>query len=140
MSQSNIEKPTLQEQILNLYTEGADDVEVAASLNLPKERFFQLYEENVGFKKIVDIGRTKSEAWWNQVARRNLLTKGFQGSTWAMNMKNKYKWADKVDVGDKTNESPHDVRELESEIKRTMERIKHSAPAVARKIMEGDDD
>lgn len=133
-------KPTLQEQILSLYEEGAYDEEVAASLNLPKARFLALYEENPQFKKIVDIGRTKCEAWWNAVARRNLLTKGFQSATWAFNMKNRFHWADKIDVGDKSGETSHSAAELESEIKKTMDNIARVAPHKARQIMEGKDD
>lgn len=133
-------KPTLQEQILSLYEEGASDEEIAASLNLSKTRFLALYEENPQFKTIVDIGRTKAEAWWNAVARRNLLTRGFQGATWAFNMKNRFYWADKIDVGDKSSETPHSEAELQSEIKKTMDNIARVAPHKARQIMEAKDD
>lgn len=133
-------KPTLQEKMLALYAEGADDSEVAALLDLPKERYLQLYEENPAFKKIIDIGRTKAEAWWNNVARRNLLTKGWQGATWAMNMKNRFKWADKMDIGERLDGSPHDAADLEAEIKRTMQRIQKVDPKKARAIMEAQDD
>lgn len=132
-------KPTLQEQILELYSEGASDVEVAASLSLPIDRFNALYEENPSFKKIVDIGRTKSEAWWNAVSRRNLLTKGFQGSTWAFNMKNRFRWADKIDVGE-SDGTVHSTEELNDEIRKTMDRIAVVAPHKARQIMEAKDD
>ena len=123
MSEQQSNGPTLHEQILNLYNEGADDVEVAAFLNLPKKRFDELYEENSAFAKVVDIGRTKSAAWWHHVARRNLLTKGFQGSTWAMTMKNKFGWRDRVDVLE-TNEQHQDAKQMELEIQNAMERIK----------------
>lgn len=131
---------TLQEKMLALYQEGADDVEVASALGLSEQRYAQIYEENIQFKKIVDLGRTMSKAWWYAVSRRNLLSKGFQGTTWGMNMKNRFKWADKVDVGEKSLEGPDDVRELEKEIRHTVDRIKEKAPAMARKILEGSDD
>lgn len=138
MDQPN--KPTLQEQILELYQEGAHDSEVAASLNLPEARFYQLYEENIQFKKIVDIGRTKAKAWWMAAGRKNLLSKGFQGATWNFNMKNQFQWADKVDVGDRGNESPDTVQELERDIRKTMDNIQKNAPHLARRIMEGEND
>lgn len=131
---------TLQEQILALYGEGAGDEEVAASLNLPFPRFLQLYEENVSLKKIVDIGRTKSQAWWYAVARRNLLSKGWQGATWAFNMKNRFHWADKIDVGDKDGETSYSITELQSDIAKTMANIERVAPHKARQIMEAKDD
>ncbi|MEG0161104.1 MAG: hypothetical protein RR877_09820 [Aurantimicrobium sp.] len=139
MSEHQSNEPTLHEKILNLYSEGADDVEVAALLNLPEKRFKELYEENSGFAKVVDIGRTKAAAWWHHVARRNLVTKGFQGSTWAMVMKNRLGWRDRVDVLE-TNESTQKSAELEKEIQDTMARIQNKSPAQFRQIMGGDDD
>lgn len=139
MSEQQSKGPTLHEQILNLYSEGADDTEVSAFLNLPKARFDELYEENPAFAKVVDIGRTKAAAWWHHVARRNLVTKGFQGSTWAMNMKNRFGWRDRVDVLE-TNEQHQDTKKLEEEIQNTMERIQRVDPKRHRKIMGGDDD
>lgn len=138
MSEQQSKEPTLHEQILNLYSEGADDTEVAGFLNLPKKRFDELYEENSAFAKVVDIGRTKAAAWWHHVARRNLLTKGFQGSTWAMVMKNRMGWRDKVDVLE-TNEAHQDAKQLEKDIQNTLERIQKTAPATFRKII-GDGD
>jgi len=132
--------PTLQEKILSLYSEGASDVEVAAALGLSERRFAQMYEELPAFAKIVDLGRTKEKAWWYHVGRRNLTSKTFQGTTWNMNMKNRFKWADKVDVGDKSNEGPDDVRELEKELRDTVERLKDKAPHLVRSVMEGSND
>lgn len=132
--------PTLQEKMLLLYSEGADDVEVAAALDLDEGRFRALYEELPSFKKIVDLGRTKSKAWWYHAGRRNLLSKGFQGATWNMNMKNRFKWADKVDIGDKGSEGPETAAELEGEIINTVQRIHKTAPNLARKIMADSDD
>ena len=133
-------EPSLQEKMISLYSEGASDVEVAASLGLPKARFMEMYEENTGFQKVVDVGRTMSEAWWNQVARRNLLSKGWQGSTWAFNMKNRYNWMDKMDAGGRDDATPLNVDELTTELHNTVKRIESLNPAMARKIMEGGED
>lgn len=133
-------EPSLQEKMISLYSEGASDVEVAASLGLPKARFMEMYEENTGFQKVVDVGRTMSEAWWNQVARRNLLSKGWQGSTWAFNMKNRYNWMDKMDAGGRDDATPLNVDELTTELHNTVKRIESLNPAMARKIMEGEVD
>ncbi len=139
-SQKKANEPSLQEKMISLYSEGASDVEVAASLGLPKARFMEMYEENTGFQKVVDVGRTMSEAWWNQVARRNLLSKGWQGSTWAFNMKNRYNWMDKMDAGGRDDATPLNVDELTTELHNTVKRIESLNPAMARKIMEGGED
>lgn len=131
-------EPTLQERILNMYSEGASDAEVAASLDLPEKRFMELYDENPALQKIINIGRTKSKAWWYAVGRRNLLSKGWQGATWSMNMKNRFNWADKVDTGERSDTSHYNVDDLQTELHNTMRRIEQMSPAAARKIMTGD--
>lgn len=130
------ENNTLQSKILALYEEGASDVEVASMLSLDKRRFMEMYEENPGFAQIVNIGRTKSEAWWNAVARRNLLSKGFQGSTWAFNMKNRYNWMDKTTVTDDASALPQDIGALQTELHNTIKAIERTSPAMARKLLQ----
>lgn len=122
-----------------MYSDGGSDVEVAAALGIPKARFMEMYEENTGFQKVVDIGRTMSEAWWHQVARRNLLSKGWQGSTWAFNMKNRYNWMDRMDAGGRDDATPLNVDELKTELHNTMKRIESANPVMARRLMEGAD-
>lgn len=130
---------SLQEKMLSVYSEGGSDVEVASALGLPKARFMEMYEENTGFQKVVDMGRTMSEAWWHHVARRNLLSKGWQGSTWAFNMKNRYNWMDRVDSGGRDDATPVNIEEMKTELHNTLRRIEAINPAAARKIMEGGD-
>lgn len=130
---------SLQEKMLSVYSEGGSDVEVASALGLPKARFMEMYEENTGFQKVVDMGRTMSEAWWHHVARRNLLSKGWQGATWAFNMKNRYNWMDRVDSGGRDDATPVNIEEMKTELHNTLKRIESINPAAARKIMEGGD-
>lgn len=137
MSKQKTEEPSLQEKMLALYEEGYSDVEVAAALRIPKVRFMEMYDENTGFQKVVDVGRTLSEAWWHAVARRNLLSKGWQGSTWAFNMKNRYNWMDKVDAGGRDDNSPLNVDELQTELHNTLANIRRVNPTLASRIMEG---
>lgn len=137
VSRQETKEPSLQEKILDLYEQGYSDVEVAAALRLPKARFMEMYDENMGFQKVVDTGRTLSEAWWHAVARRNLLSKGWQGSTWAFNMKNRYNWMDKVDAGGRDDNSPLNVEELQTELHNAVANIRRVNPVMAAKIMEG---
>lgn len=134
-------KPSFVDRVLQLYSEGANDSEIAAELNFSMQRFNELYEENPGFQRVVDIGRTKSDAWWNAVARRNLVTKGFQGSTWAFVMKNRFGWRDRIENTEITTADATSTDELKKELATTLKRIETLSPAAARKIMEtGDED
>jgi hypothetical protein len=46
----------------------------------------------------MEIGKRKSEAWWEEEARRSLHDKEFQTALWFINMKNRFRWSDKTEV------------------------------------------
>ena len=99
--------------ILELYSEGASDVEIReliyrktskktkASFNL-WERWMQEEEE---FCQTIKIGRMLSEAWWSKTGRKNLDNKEFSFTGWYMNMKNRFGWKDKQEIDQKTEHS-----------------------------------
>lgn len=127
---------TLQERILNCYKTGASDVEVASLLEISLKKFNQMYDENSDFARVIDFGRTAAHAWWMSQGRIHLLTKGFQGSLWGFNMKNRYSWADKVDTGERESDIPQDVNQVEAELRRTLARINKSNPELVRDALQ----
>lgn len=99
------------------YREGADDVEVMSALNLTREEFKTNYESNPTFKKLVDIGRVHSAAFWRTIARKNLTSKEFNSSVWSFNMKNRHGWAEKSEVSSsEVSEKVRSTDELREEI------------------------
>lgn len=110
------------------YLEGASDVEVATVLGVTIARFYQMYEELPDFARFVDQGRTLSQAWWYEKARKNLWNKEFNTALWNFNMKNRYGWADKVDHADKTDSTPVDINSVKGELAAALKRLATKNP------------
>lgn len=91
-------EPSKLDECLEMYREGAGDVEIADHLGMTLKQFHSLCEDNDGFREFVERGSTVAQAWWWRQARVNLKNKAFNSSMWFTNMKNRYGWADKMDT------------------------------------------
>lgn len=129
------QQETIQQKILNKYREGASDVEVAALMGVPKKKFDQMYDEIVDFAKVIDMGRTLAHSWWVSQGRIHLLNKNFQTTMWGFNMKNRYGWADKVDMGERESSLPEDVDQAKAELSRALAQIGKSHPELVQSAM-----
>lgn len=88
-----------KQRVLEDYRTGASDVEIYASyLDICHETFTRLLNEDSEFSETIKKGRKLSEAWWVANGRINLKDKDFNYTGWYMNMKNRFKWADKQDT------------------------------------------
>lgn len=96
--------------ILELYKEGASDIEIRALIAekcVDKTRAsYKLWErwieDEIEFRETIKAGRLYSEAWWVAQGRKSLTTK-YQGDSfnytgWYMNMKNRFGWKDRSEV------------------------------------------
>jgi len=91
------------EEVLQLYSEGAADVEIKALIYEWRgtfscdlwNRWMKDYEE---FSITIKKGRMLSESWWNKSGRKNLKEKDFSYTGWYMNMKNRFGWRDKQET------------------------------------------
>lgn len=89
-------------QIESLYEQGASDVEIKAYIYSERGSFSnnlweRWLEEEPIFWETIKRGRLLSEAWWTREGRTNLKDKDFSYTGWYMNMKNRFKWADRQD-------------------------------------------
>jgi hypothetical protein len=89
--------------ILDLYIEGASDVEIKALIWKQKGSFSnQLWnrwlEEEEEFLQTIKMGRTFAKAWWEKKGRSGVDSQEINSTMWYMNMKNRYGWRDKQDI------------------------------------------
>jgi hypothetical protein len=92
-----------QNTILEMYKEGASDVEVKAIIydirgSLSNDLWERWMEEEEEFSETIKVGKMLSAAWWQKSGRTNLKSGDFNYTGWYMNMKNRFGWRDKVDT------------------------------------------
>lgn len=90
------------DSILKIYKVGASDVEVKALIyewrkSFSNDLWDRWMEDEQEFSETIKVGRILSEAWWNREGRTNLSEKAFNYTGWYMQMKNRFKWRDRVD-------------------------------------------
>lgn len=92
------DQPKWIKPLIDGYKNGYSDVEVCRELDITLKVFNLMYQENEGFRKLVDYGRMMQQAWWMEQGRKNLWNKDFSVSLWNFNMKNRFGWADKTET------------------------------------------
>ena len=88
--------------ILDMYKQGASDVEVKAYIyefrgSFSNDLWDRWMKEEAEFSETIKIGKIFSEAWWSKAGRINLENKDFSFTGWYMNMKNRFGWKDKTE-------------------------------------------
>ena len=91
-------KPEMCETVIELMKEGASQYEVLATLGISEDTFYRWKKENEEFSESIKRGSQLSQAWWEKKGRISLDDRQFNSTLWYMNMKNRFKWADKQEV------------------------------------------
>jgi hypothetical protein len=101
---------------IEMYSEGASDVEVKAKLSVSNDVWTRWMKEEPEFMETIKAGKRLSQAWWEHKGRTNLENNKFSATLWYMNMKNRFGWADKTetkhDATDKFAEAVARAKEL----------------------------
>jgi|SRR5690606_2718807 hypothetical protein len=128
------------DECMELYKEGAGDVEIAEHLGITMKQFHDLCDTNVAFRNFVEKGSTVAQAWWWRQGRTNLKNKNFLHGMWAFNMKNRYGWAEKTDTN--TNiDGELDLNQVQRQLAQALKELHKKAPELARQLnfVEGKD-
>lgn len=103
-------------EIIEQYSAGAGDAEVAASLQITLRDYYRQLSDNAAFSQLVEYGRTLSQAFWESQFRKNLNNKGFNSPLLAFYMKNKYGWADKTETVNANENTNMDLDALRQQV------------------------
>lgn len=87
--------PSMCDDLIALFKEGASKAEIAAKLGICRDTFAEWEKSNPQFSEAVKKGVQLSEAWWQEQGRIALREKDFNSTLWYMNMKNRFGWRDK---------------------------------------------
>ena len=91
-----------QEGVVELAEQGASDVELRDYLNISDDLWYRFIEEEPEFSLTIKKASRKCRIWWEKSGRLNLDNKDFSPTLWYMNMKNRFGWADKQEISQKT--------------------------------------
>ena len=98
MARPTKDKPSMCKVVIDLMQEGASQQEVLAVLDISNDTFYRWKKENEEFSETIKRGIQLSQGWWERQGRVSLKDREFNYTGWYMNMKNRFKWADKQEV------------------------------------------
>ena len=98
----------IKQQVLQLYKEGASDIEIVALLQISRETFYDWLKKDdekddeifKSFSDTIKTGKILSQCWWEKHGRVQLENKDFNNTLWFMNVKNRFSkdWRDKQET------------------------------------------
>lgn len=126
--------------LIQMYTDGYSDAEVAAGLKVTIAEFYNQIGENNAFAKLVEFGRTLALAFWEKQARVNIHNKQFNTPLFNFYMKNKHGWADKIDTTAQTDVTTYDLDDLRGKMAKEVEKfVRQHSPELtdAQRVLSG---
>ena len=97
--------PSKNQSVIDLMSEGASIVEVAAMLDVSRSTLYEWISQYDDFSDTIKKGQELCQAWWEKQGRKNLDNRDFNPTLWFMNVKNRFKddWRDKQEHDHTTN-------------------------------------
>lgn len=90
--------PKMCDQVIDCMAEGMSKIETAGTIGITSETLYQWVQKYPEFSDAVKLGVELSNTWWERKGRINLENKDFNATLFYMNMKNRFKWADRQET------------------------------------------
>lgn len=87
-----------REEMIRIGKEGGSEVEMRVALQLHEGVWYRLVAEEPEFKEMRDYAKDLCQVWWEKQGRDMTKGRDGNGSVWATNMKNRFKWSDKQEI------------------------------------------
>jgi orotate phosphoribosyltransferase-like protein len=86
------------ERLPYLFREGMSIYEVAAELGISIDTYYAWKKKHKEFSEANKKGVALSQAWWEELGRQGAAGRtSINPATWIFNMKNRFKWTDRVE-------------------------------------------
>jgi hypothetical protein len=83
-------RPEYCEQVIEFGKLGLSVAQMASRLDTSKQALLRWVEANQEFRNAMEVARSHSQAWWEEVGQANLImpkdSGSFQGSVWSRSM------------------------------------------------------
>lgn len=111
------------QKLVEIYSSGGSDEEICAELKITMDQFSALYRTDADFKKLVDIGRVLSKAWWYRQGRENVSNRNFNSSLYNFQMKNRFGWSERGEPTQGIDDAEVDLESARMKALTIIERI-----------------
>ena len=113
------------DRVLILAAEGCGKAEIAAGLQVSVKTlnaWAAAYDE---FREAMSRAKELEYAWWLGVGRKNQFTRAWNGSAWALQMRNRFRkrFGERGPAQDETPEESVNAEQLRAEMERKLSRI-----------------
>ena len=132
-------KSSYCDRVLDLATEGCCKAEMAAALQVSVKTLNAWAATYDDFREAMSQSKELEYAWWLAVGRKGQFTRNWNGSAWALQMRNRFRkrFGERVPAKDETPEDSVNAEQLRAEMERKLSRI---ADAGAEDVVPGGTD
>jgi len=118
-------KPYYCNRVLSLATEGCCKAEIAVGLGVSVKTLNAWAATHDDFRQAMSEAKELEYAWWLGVGRKGMFLRNWNGSAWALQMRNRFRksFGERVPAKDKTPEESINADLLRAQMERWLSRI-----------------
>ena len=94
-----------QDKMIAIGTEGGSEVEMRVMLGISEDVWYRFKDEEPEFTQTVKKAKDLCQIWWERHGRGMAMgEKEGNATVWIFNMKNRFKWTDRVEQDNKSSD------------------------------------